>query len=152
MNSTPENHPLQAIKDAALSGNMITAIKLYRELYGVGLAEAKHAVEQLTETWMQGGTPSLPSPTAGPPVPADTKAQIRSALLAGNKITAIKAYRELHHVGLAEAKQAVDAMEAGLRLEVPQAFAATPGKGFIGCIVWLILLGALGGGIWLFLH
>lgn len=34
----------------------------------------------------------------------------------GNKIEAIKMYREIHNVGLAEAKQAVDGMEARLGL------------------------------------
>jgi len=37
--------------------------------------------------------------------------KIRQLLLQGNKIEAIKVYREIYNVGLAEAKQAVDAME-----------------------------------------
>jgi ribosomal protein L7/L12 len=37
--------------------------------------------------------------------------KIRQLLLQGNKIEAIKAYREIHNVGLAEAKQAIDAMK-----------------------------------------
>ena len=40
--------------------------------------------------------------------------KIREALLKGNKIEAIKVYRELYKVGLAEAKQAIDAMEQGV--------------------------------------
>lgn len=36
--------------------------------------------------------------------------KIRALLLKGNKIEAIKAYREIYNVGLAEAKQAIDAM------------------------------------------
>lgn len=40
---------------------------------------------------------------------------VREALLAGNKILAIKLYRELYGVGLKEAKDAVDAMEGNLR-------------------------------------
>lgn len=39
---------------------------------------------------------------------------VLDALRAGNKIEAIKIYRETHKVGLAEAKQAVDGLEAGL--------------------------------------
>jgi ribosomal protein L7/L12 len=40
---------------------------------------------------------------------------VREALLAGNKILAIKFYREFYGVGLKEAKDAVDAMERNLR-------------------------------------
>ena len=36
--------------------------------------------------------------------------KVRALLLKGNKIEAIKAYREIYNVGLAEAKQAIDAM------------------------------------------
>jgi ribosomal protein L7/L12 len=41
--------------------------------------------------------------------------QIQEALRRGDKIGAIKIYRELTGVGLAEAKQAVEAMEARSR-------------------------------------
>ena len=40
--------------------------------------------------------------------------QIREALRRGNKIEAIKIYRELTGVGLAEAKQAIDSLESRL--------------------------------------
>jgi ribosomal protein L7/L12 len=40
--------------------------------------------------------------------------KVRALLLQGNKIEAIKAYREIYKIGLAEAKQAVDAMERGV--------------------------------------
>jgi ribosomal protein L7/L12 len=39
--------------------------------------------------------------------------EIQAALRRGNKIEAIKIYRELTGVGLAEAKRAVDEIEAG---------------------------------------
>ncbi len=42
--------------------------------------------------------------------------QIQEALRHGNKIEAIKIYRELTNVGLAEAKKAVDEIEARLGL------------------------------------
>lgn len=40
---------------------------------------------------------------------------IREAMMAGNKILAIKLYREQYGVGLKEAKDAVDAMEGQYR-------------------------------------
>ena len=42
--------------------------------------------------------------------------QVQDALRRGNKIEAIKIYRELTGVGLAEAKQAVEDIETKLRL------------------------------------
>lgn len=42
--------------------------------------------------------------------------EVLALLVRGNKIEAIKRYREIHNVGLADAKQAVDGMEARLDL------------------------------------
>nr|WP_293176156.1 ribosomal protein L7/L12 [Nannocystis sp.] len=82
----------------------IEAIKRYRELYGVGLKEAKDAVEA-----MQDGTP-LPTPT---PViehaPLALQPELDRLIAAGQKIGAIKHYREVTQVGLKEAKDAVEA-------------------------------------------
>ena len=36
-----------AIREALLSGNKINAIKIYRSIYGVGLKEAKDAVDAM---------------------------------------------------------------------------------------------------------
>ena len=41
----PESDP--GVREAIASGNLISAIKRYRELTGMGLAEAKDAVEKL---------------------------------------------------------------------------------------------------------
>ena len=49
-----------------------------------------------------------------PPEPLEVRA-IREALLSGNKIQAIKLYRNLYGVGLKEGKDAIDAMEGNLR-------------------------------------
>ena len=48
-NSDPGSDPSlnPKIQDALGKGNLIEAIKVYRELTGVGLAEAKAAVERL---------------------------------------------------------------------------------------------------------
>lgn len=40
----------EAIRAELLAGNKINAIKLYREQHGVGLKEAKDAVEHMQET------------------------------------------------------------------------------------------------------
>lgn len=146
----------QAIQTATRAGNKIEAIKLYRELFGVGLAEAKNAVEHLETALRNGGATSIPSPGSsaapGLPVPPETMTKIRAAVLGGQKMAAIKLYREHHHVGLAEAKAAIDGLEAELRLQSPAEFTAPPNAGATGCVVLLILLGVVGYGVWLFLH
>lgn len=80
-------------------GNKIEAVKLYRERHGVGLKEAKDAVEALEE----GRQP------AAPPAPAED-GDVLELLQAKRKIDAIKIYRERHGVGLKEAKDAVEAL------------------------------------------
>jgi ribosomal protein L7/L12 len=42
--------------------------------------------------------------------------EVLALLVRGNKIEAIKRYREIHNVGLAEGKQAVDGMESRMGL------------------------------------
>jgi len=69
--------------------------------------------------------PSVASLHAAPLPPGE--AGVRSLLAAGDKIGAIKQYRELTGMGLKEAKDAIDAMEAGRALPVPAAPTKTPG-------------------------
>ena len=47
MSPTPERLEMRAIREAMQAGNKIKAIKLYRELYGCGLQEAKNAIEAM---------------------------------------------------------------------------------------------------------
>lgn len=85
------------------AGRKIEAIKVYRQLTGVGLKEAKDAVE----------SGYYPSATPPPP-PAADMSTVDAALRADRKIEAIKVYRELTGVGLKEAKDAVERRAAGL--------------------------------------
>ena len=101
-----------AIEGFLREGRKIEAIKRYRELYGVGLKEAKDAVEAI-----QAGTP-LPTPT---PVlvddpPLALQPELDRLIAADQKIGAIKHYREVTHVGLKEAKDTVEAYMAGTPL------------------------------------
>jgi hypothetical protein len=49
---------------------------------------------------------------------------IGQAILSGNKVEAIRRYRDLRPAGLAEAKRAVEEIEASMRAATPEAFAA----------------------------
>lgn len=87
-------------------GNKIAAIKLMREAYPLSLAEAKELVEA-----MERGEPIvLPEAEVATPA-ADLEAEIGSLLDANRKIEAIKRAREVLGLGLAEAKDHVEAIE-----------------------------------------
>jgi ribosomal protein L7/L12 len=92
---------LAGVHALMLQGNKIQAIKVYRELTGVGLKEAKDYVDAL-----EAG--AAPQPAAPPPDRTAGLAEVHALAQQGNKIQAIKVYRELTGVGLKEAKDYVD--------------------------------------------
>lgn len=94
--------PSMALVESELAARRkIGAIKAYRDLTGVGLAEAKAVVEA-----MAAGSP----PPANESPSVSSSDELSKALAAGNKIEAIRIYREMAGVSLKEAKDAVDAM------------------------------------------
>jgi len=120
MNQDLSPEQFRTILEAMRQGRKIEAVKLYREATGAGLAESKDAVERMAD---DGGIemPAMRTESSGPrisPAPSPTgmtpekKAAVLAALSRGNKIEAIKLYREATGLGLAESKDAVEAMEA----------------------------------------
>jgi len=101
------------------SGQKIYAIKLFRETFGVGLKEAKDAVDAMEAgksidiSGMQVKTSSVNFQSN-----AQSIAEIQRLLQGGNKIEAIKLFREMTGVGLKEAKDAVEAIERGESLDI----------------------------------
>ena len=71
-------------------------------------------------------------------IPEEKLSRVREHIFARRKIEAIKEYRELTNLGLKEAKDAVDAMEAGLFKASPEKF-APKGKGCGGLAVLCVL-------------
>ncbi|MBI4327800.1 MAG: hypothetical protein HY674_21415 [Chloroflexi bacterium] len=129
----------QAIEAEIRAGNKLQAIKLYRETVpGTGLAEAK----QIVEGWEKHPPSRLAEDLTAPPRPGEgleaqlleqQREMIEAEILAGNKIQAIKLYREaVPGTGLAEAKQSIEEWELRLRVLAPGKFAALPKKG--GCL------------------
>lgn len=92
------------IVDLLLAGKKIEAIKAYMELSGVGLEEAKNAVERY-DPILQRLAPA-PSPPSFDSISDWT--EIDELLEQGNKIAAIKLYREKIGCDLKEAKDAID--------------------------------------------
>lgn len=100
------------IRELVQKGNKLAAIALYRSATRSGLKEAKDAVEAVERgeplLFPELGTVASPDPAS---VPGDFEAQITDLLRQGRKIDAIKLYREATGVGLAEAKEIVEAIE-----------------------------------------
>jgi len=146
---------LSGVQEQLRAGKKIEAIKLYREQTGVGLREAKEAVEAIE----RGETPALPSPqlpaTSPNPYGIDLAA-ITALVRQGNKIGAIKLYREQTGIGLKEAKDAVEALERGempvvtvdqrrgaLGTSAQSRRAST--SGCLGCLPILLFIGLCAG-------
>jgi ribosomal protein L7/L12 len=89
---------------------LIHAIKLYREATGVSLAEAKDAVEAMA----RGEAIKPPSGVRDYDNPI-LDGRIKSMLSKGQKVEAVRIYREEYGIGLKEAKDAVDRIEASMR-------------------------------------
>ncbi len=107
---------LAEIKRLTQNGQKIEAIKVYREITGVGLREAKEAVERLEAGQPLVFTSGVSLDLSGAGVAAGQAAQMAEVtrlVQSGQKIQAIKLYREMTGLGLAEAKEAVERLEAG---------------------------------------
>lgn len=133
MNVTPTNATLAGVEALIREHKKIHAIKEYRVLTGASLKVAKEAVEEFEAQgrWPTGlnvhpasfGGDSMnhhASPSAAVPQrPAEAEhlSAIQAALASGQKILAIKLYRELYGVGLKEAKDAVEHFQAYGRWE-----------------------------------
>ena len=132
MNHDLSPEQMRAIHSALQQGSKIEAVKLYREATGASLADSKDAVEA-----MEGGQkdvlPSMrssfvrPDLTSAPPSVGMTPEKMNaivSAISRGQKIEAIKLYREATGLGLAESKDAVEAME----IQPPGSSPVNPGQ------------------------
>ena len=117
-----------AIRLLAANKQKIQAIKLFRENTQVGLKEAKDVIDSLestspaanpaTQEFIKNGmqearTADLDSTTIpGYTLDSSTMATILSYLARNQKIAAIKTFREATDVGLKEAKDAIDDLDA----------------------------------------
>jgi ribosomal protein L7/L12 len=104
---TPDQ--VQKIHKLLHDKQLLQAIKVYREATGVGLAEAKEAVEAMARNEYSkppSGVRRLDDPVL--------EGKIRSLLSKGKKIDAVKIYREEYGVSLQEAKEAVERIAASM--------------------------------------
>jgi large subunit ribosomal protein L7/L12 len=123
---TPQPAPadddlLNQVAGLLASGRKIEAIRVYREARGVGLAEAKSAVE-LVEAGRQWSAAERTPPTSEPGLVEDVLEHVR----AGRWIHAIKHYREATGSGLKESKEAVEAMARAAGIPVLKGSGCAP--------------------------
>lgn len=116
----------RAVRELLAQGKKIEAIKAYREITGAGLKEAKDAIEAL-----EAGQPVIvpidatQASGSGLPGEADRGFQssaeamdaIKAELRAGRKLMAIQLHRTHFSTSLAEARAAVEQIEASLPFE-----------------------------------
>jgi ribosomal protein L7/L12 len=113
----------QSAIEALNAGDKIEAIRIVREATGLGLKEAKDAVE----SYARGDAPLSAAqrrPVAGDVLPVAAV----SALANGRMIDAVKIVRQEHRIGLKEAKDIVDrylAMQPAIRSRIEAARAET---------------------------
>lgn len=95
--------------DALVAGDRrIAAIKRLRELQSLSLQEAKDAIDGWVPgtAWNADAAASAPRPTDA--LSPASRAEIAALIADGQKISAIKRYREETGVGLKQAKDAVE--------------------------------------------
>jgi ribosomal protein L7/L12 len=107
-----QDDPQDRVAAAIRAGRKIEAIKLLRESTGLGLAEAKAAVERMQDSASRHHAPESAAPARTNTDPRSIGG-VQDALARDDLIKAIKLYREHTGVSLKEAKQAIDELRAG---------------------------------------
>ncbi len=120
-----------SISELILAGQKIEAIKAYKEITGMGLRESKEFIDDL-EAQLRRDYPDFPQNLASSPkshrpsmgnIPEEDAKKMTDFIFAGQKIAAIKMYKEATGLGLKESKDVIDALEKQLREECPDEFA-----------------------------
>lgn len=125
-----------SVRQLARQGQVIQAIKEYREVTGASLQTAKEAVDG----WMRCSEFQSPSPFS---IDSGLTDNVQQLARQGQKIQAIKEYREATGASLQTSKEAI---EAWMKSE---GISRSPGTGCGASALLLLLLGGvLSAGMW----
>jgi ribosomal protein L7/L12 len=119
---TPEQ--VQQIHKLLHDKQLIQAVKIYRDATGVGLAEAKAAVEEMARnefTKPPSGVRNYDDPVL--------EGKLKSLLSKGKKLDAVKIYRAEYGISLKEATEAVERIAASMPRERDVAIPYEPALG-----------------------
>jgi len=106
---TPEH--VRNLHELIHAKQLLNAVQFYQQATGVSLVEAKEAVEDMARNEFT--KPPSSERDRDDPV---MEGKIKSLLSKNRKIDAIKIYREEYGIGLKEAKDAVERIEASMPL------------------------------------
>ena len=138
---------LDTIVKQLRSGNKIGAVKLYREITGLGLYEAKTAVDSIQLELTGGGSANeakqagarIGTPTQ---IPQDQLDKIAAELTAGNMPGAIQLYRQLTGSSEFVAKAEIEALASKLNLTSYNGSSGlNQSKGCLGTAAALAIMG-----------
>ena len=143
------------LTDLILAGQKIEAIKVYKDITGMGLRESKEFIDDF-EAQLRREHPDFPGSVAFNPkphrpslgnMPEDDAKKMTDLIFAGQKLAAIKMYRDATGLGLKESKQFIDQLEKQLREECPENFAhaAKTGCSVVAVGVLLALVAGVAG-------
>lgn len=117
--SAGDSDSLSEVREQIKRGKKIEAIRIYREITGSSLKEAKEAVQaiELGRPVAVPGQVAIGSAPAAFASSAEAMDEIKQLLRSGNKIEAIRVHREAFNTGLKDAKDAVEAIESDLKFQ-----------------------------------
>ncbi len=133
-----DSENFREVRELVAQGNKIEAIKVYREITGVGLKEAKDAVEALergqpvivpADATIVSGAGMTVAALRNFQSSAEAMDAVKKEIRNGNKLKAIQLHREYFGTSLADSKTAVEQMETDMNLQAappdtePPAFA-----------------------------
>ncbi len=145
---------IERLGELIFAGQKIEAIKVYKRMTGLSLLESKQFIDVLEKelrdanpTFSQNpySTAKLRQPSLGN-MPEEDAKKMTEFIFAGQKIAAIKIYKEATGLGLKESKDVIDALEKQLREECPDEFAHAAKTGCSVVAVGVLL--ALVAGAW----
>jgi len=112
---------MDKIRQLAGGGNLAGAIEQYQQAFGVNRQEATNALEALQAGRL--ATPSAPG-TRAPEELTRALENVQRLLLAGDKIGAVKMYREHYDVSMERARYAIEQIKAGQTIRPEMGFEA----------------------------
>ncbi len=137
MNTPLGPDQLEEIRTVLSSEGKIAAIKLYRELSGSSLREAKQRVEGI------GGDASSDAVGAGNDLDPVVMDVILDLIEQGKKLDACRSYKTATGVSLKESKEFIERLMAELQIDDE----ATHGSGCAGAVLLIVMTSCVVGGL-----